>query len=451
MAKIKRQNYDYDDYYEDESSYDSYSKKRYFNWYSEFSYRPSYDYIISPIIPYAEQRLIKEIAEMYLRFRSYSYDSLIHKASVKDSIEGWETKFSLRECEFIDLFNYYYRRDKVIDPSFNQDFYKRLPDLYFHNLFFVTCNSVYTSIAITCEIAIAISKGQPVDEGGLSELVSQASNLEYEMESNLGGIEDNDQPENSENKKASSSTSLIEKLTSLHSMLQFKDISMNLMVNSDFLYNISDKLYSSVKNTFSESPETIDVQLLESDIIAEIAAEDLPIFALPDCIRKALISDIHTIQPVGNPTFDLYLDVSGSMDSTIRINGKGVMLIDLAKTISMILKKRGIIRDIYVFNGNLRKCSGIKELLQCRASGGTSFTPVVENALNFPDRNVLVITDGEGSETDKTPYHDRITWIGVDYHMKYFTNSSKLERLQYASNKKVFVYDTATSSIVLAE
>lgn len=144
---------------------------------------------------------------------------------------------------------------------------------------------------------------------------------------------------------------------------------------------------------FSSNYKIEEESLFESDEFDEILdlEELLPIF------RKAHIEDLSVEERKYFMGFDIYLDSSGSMSSSIPFkNVKGdikhIPAISLGKICGLRLMSFGYAEDLYHFDNSLTKTNKAT-FAQLFKHGGTNLNRVIQNVLET-EKPSVVITDG---------------------------------------------------------
>lgn len=143
---------------------------------------------------------------------------------------------------------------------------------------------------------------------------------------------------------------------------------------------------------FSSKCTQLEESILDSDEIEDLfdAEYILPIF------RNLHLDDIQAPLRKYHLNFDIYIDVSGSMDSQIRLEGgNNISGLDLCKVTTMKLLNMGYGKDIYFFNDNV-KLVDKDILLKSRTSGGTDIEKVIAH-INKVNRPGLILTDMQDS------------------------------------------------------
>lgn len=137
------------------------------------------------------------------------------------------------------------------------------------------------------------------------------------------------------------------------------------------------------------------IDFMEADVIDDLQGLE---FLVPSL--KALgIDDVSTHERVYHMKFDVYIDISGSMDSNIYgytdggKNHVSIKGLDLAKITAIKLRNMGFVEDIYPFENQVHpKLDSNMDVALIRCTGGTSIDRVVQAVIKT-DKPSVVITD----------------------------------------------------------
>tara|TARA_R100001594_G_scaffold36459_4_gene66247 strand:- start:45534 stop:46889 length:1356 start_codon:yes stop_codon:yes gene_type:complete len=133
----------------------------------------------------------------------------------------------------------------------------------------------------------------------------------------------------------------------------------------------------------------IEESLWESEEIEDICNYE-------DFAHLALLADLTVKSEMRQLTFDLYVDVSGSMSSRIDVSkGKSMTKMELAIGLANKLKKLSMIDKIYCFDTRTWKVE-LNELNNMCTRGGTCIDNVLEEVKNNK-RPAMLLTDCEDS------------------------------------------------------
>jgi hypothetical protein len=169
------------------------------------------------------------------------------------------------------------------------------------------------------------------------------------------------------------------------------------------------KLMDKSTNYFSAKKETIQEDLFNSDNLGGL---DEYIFLHPQ-LRKFMIEDVMIKDTKSVGKIDIYIDISGSMNSNCGIidkNGNHINKLDFCKAFAVKLQELGMLNQIYVFNDKVRELkTDIFSIACLGVSGGTDIDKAVDKIIKN-GVNALVITD---AEDNCNTYTDKAFFIGV--------------------------------------
>lgn len=182
---------------------------------------------------------------------------------------------------------------------------------------------------------------------------------------------------------------------------------------------------------FSAKKVTILDDLFNTDNIANL--DDY--VSLHPKLRKILVEDITIKDHKLIGKIDVYIDISGSMDSgcgTFNTQGDYITKIDFAKSFTAKLKSMDMLNNVKLFNTKIYPCNNdIISIAMIHCDGGTSLDTVVKDII-INNTNAIVITDAE----DRcNVYSDKAYFVGVaGSKFNNFTN-------EYLNNDQCIVFD----------
>jgi len=180
-----------------------------------------------------------------------------------------------------------------------------------------------------------------------------------------------------------------------------KGIDMSNRVLADMLKH---SLESSV-NYFTASFTEFRESVFESEDISEVMGVEyiLPVF------RNLLLDNIETVSRKYKMAIDVYIDVSGSMSSSMRMGKNDISFLDISKLLALKISSKKILKDIYIFDDQISGPITKKDLMQTGICGGTNLTRVIEH-IKASGRPSVIITDAQDSIYE---YSDLAYFIGV--------------------------------------
>jgi hypothetical protein len=157
----------------------------------------------------------------------------------------------------------------------------------------------------------------------------------------------------------------------------------------------------------------------------------------PAC-RTFYLDDLLVNKDCSKKSIDLYIDISGSMSTTIlkRANSIQLTLLDLAKVIALKMVEQRTIDKLYLFNAALHACEIDKEqLARIIATGGTNLNLVLSH-IEKQQKNAIIITDAEDRCDIYSPYAYLVGLKGAN-----FRRFEKDVIRQYFENEQAILFD----------
>lgn len=191
----------------------------------------------------------------------------------------------------------------------------------------------------------------------------------------------------------------------------------------NFLKTTIDRATASVAGKYSTKEESI----FDTDDIEDLI--NVEAFA-----HVAMVMDAMVKEKEYHLSFDVYIDDSGSMDSTCRLgDGKvSVTYRDLSRMVAFKLQQLGILRDVYLFaHGNTITKIEPEHIFSAHIGGGTDIQQCIDLAKSNK-RPAILITDGWDclQEGDKGYYKDMFILVlecrSTHYSFKQFLPKKQL-------------------------
>ena len=202
------------------------------------------------------------------------------------------------------------------------------------------------------------------------------------------------------------------------------------------------KLLDKSVSYFSAKKETKYEDLFNSDDVAGI--EDFVL--LHPQLRKMFTEDVMIKETKSVGKIDVYIDISGSMDSgcgSKNSKGQSISKLEFSKALTSKLKKMDMLNEVYVFNTSVKKIpNDIISISMIGSSGGTNINAVIRSIENN-EVNALVITDAEDT---CGIYSDKAFFIGVKGSR--FNSFTQDVIKEYSNKNQVVVFDGVTISKV---
>lgn len=197
----------------------------------------------------------------------------------------------------------------------------------------------------------------------------------------------------------------------INEFLNYQDAIRHIQLKSDLVSSFVKTTLNLSKTYFSSKYKEFEEELLEADEIDDIQGlENL----MPQ-MKRIHLDDIITHARQYHMKFDVYVDISGSMEDKIYKGGRSygsssISGLDMAKITCLKLKQLGYVEDVYPFEGHVHP--PMREALQIatmRTCGGTSIDRVIEN-VGKTGRPSVVITD---MQDHISLYSDNVYFIGI--------------------------------------
>lgn len=169
------------------------------------------------------------------------------------------------------------------------------------------------------------------------------------------------------------------------------------------------KLMDKSASYFSAKKQVVYEDLFNSDNIAGL--EDY--IMLHPKLRKIFMEDIQIKDEKSIGKIDIYIDISGSMNSDCGVkNSKNeyISKIDFCKAFTAKLKSLDLLNKIFLFDNRVKPCrDDIVSISMISGNGGTTIDAAIHK-IEQEGRNALVITD---AEDHCSIYSDKAFFIGV--------------------------------------
>jgi hypothetical protein len=210
----------------------------------------------------------------------------------------------------------------------------------------------------------------------------------------------------------------------LEAMKYLKSVRISNGTIQDFI-KTSLKLSS---NHFSSSYQETEESIFDADEIEDLAGLE---YLMPQ-FKFTQLEDITTSIRKYNLNFDIYIDNSGSMDASIRLEKGTITAFDMCKITALKIVQLGYGKDIYIFNNDVYKMD-LKKVLYQKTYGGTQTERVIDHIVKT-GRPGLILTDMCDSIQK---YTKNAYFIGING-----ANFTGLrgEAERYLSDKQVMVY-----------
>lgn len=207
---------------------------------------------------------------------------------------------------------------------------------------------------------------------------------------------------------------------------------MSIDINGDVLKPRLKKILDKSFSYFSGKEESIYDEFLNNPNIDSI----LDFEFLHPKLRKFALEDIQVKDTRKIGKINVYVDVSGSMNSSSNIKDTKLSRLQFAQALLIRLKKMDVINEFYTFNNKVKKNeSELINIIKISSGGGTSLQTVVTDIIRR-DVNALVITD---ADDHFSIYSDKAFFIGVPGSN--FRHCQTYARKEYVQNKQLIYFD----------
>ena len=134
-------------------------------------------------------------------------------------------------------------------------------------------------------------------------------------------------------------------------------------------------------------------------------------------------------------SFDLYIDVSGSMSDKMQVYGKKVERLQMAIALACRMNTFGCLGNVYAFNDNIREI-GHEGIWHLRTSGGTRIEKCMQK-IKKEGRPSVILTDGDDGFST---YTDNAFIMTISPSTGgYYMNQDAVKRM--VKNRKYLQYD----------
>ncbi|MGK0464747.1 hypothetical protein [Clostridium sp.] len=224
----------------------------------------------------------------------------------------------------------------------------------------------------------------------------------------------------------------------LEKIEELKERLKAVSISKTSIKKVLEKILNESMNYFSTKFKRVEESLFDCEECEDLFGLEFlhPIF------KNAELMSVGNETRIYKGKIDLYLDCSGSMDSSRQFEGKNMRMIDLAKGIAMTLHRMGMIENLYFFDTVLYEIKNVNEvtILSFSKSGGTDFNRVIEK-VNSNGNNSVIITDGY-DRCNK--YTKQAFWIGIG-GTKFDSNGDNSSFPTYKNNSQCVAYNSGTS------
>lgn len=214
-------------------------------------------------------------------------------------------------------------------------------------------------------------------------------------------------------------------------LLQEERIEMiqQVKINKKEIGRLINHSIKSFKKGFGSKTILSEESLFEADVIEDLINEHY-------LFSELLSEDVSVMDKRELMTsFDLYIDVSGSMSSNMNVYNKNVSRIEMAIALTCRMRKLKCLGNIYAFNSNIKSIDE-EDIWHLSPSGGTNIEKCMIK-IKKENRPSVILTDGED---DFNTYTDNafIMAIAPIHNQNYFRKKSVLKMVK---NQKFIQYN----------
>lgn len=209
-------------------------------------------------------------------------------------------------------------------------------------------------------------------------------------------------------------------------MQMIKDV----VLNKNEVGRLIKRSIKGFKKGFGTRQITTEESLFEADVVDDLIDQHYlfdEILAMDVNVRDSRSQMV---------AFDLYIDISGSMTSSMNIYGKSVSRMNMAIALTARMNTMGCLGELYVFNGGIRKLKDVEDIWRLNPSGGTDIERCMKQ-IKGNGRPSVILTDGEDGFST---YAESAFIMSISPHSgtSYF-NQPACARM--VKNKKYIQYD----------
>ena len=164
----------------------------------------------------------------------------------------------------------------------------------------------------------------------------------------------------------------------------FKGINLNNKTLAEMLKHSLESSVNYFTAIFTEYRESI----FDSEDISEIMGIEF----LVDEFLNTQLENIETVARKYRMAIDVYIDISGSMDSHYKMGNQDISCLNIAKLLALKISSKKILKDIYMFDTAVSGPHNPKQMMQIYSRGGTSLNRVVQTIIE-KNRPSVIITD----------------------------------------------------------
>jgi len=204
-------------------------------------------------------------------------------------------------------------------------------------------------------------------------------------------------------------------LGELSEFMDYQEALNHIKLNDRLIDDFVKTTLSLSSTYFSTKYTEFQLEMLEADVLDDLQGLE----NLHPKLRALNLDQVVTHDRKYHMKFDVYIDISGSMSSSIysyteTATGKqksySIQGLDLAKITAIKLRNLGYVEDVYPFEGHVHdKLTDNHQIALMHTCGGTSIDSVIRN-ITKTGRPSVVVTDMEDSISI---YDDNVYFVGI--------------------------------------
>lgn len=165
-----------------------------------------------------------------------------------------------------------------------------------------------------------------------------------------------------------------------------------IRMNEKGIKSVCEKIIDTSMSHFSRKSKLTEISVFESDIFDEFEGLEF----LNPAFRGTKLEEVVTREELYYGRVNIYVDVSGSMDSGIKISGCDTSHMMFAKALILKMMGMGLVNKVIPFGNNIKTVINdptLLDVMKLMPHCGTNLDRVVQHA-DENRQNSLIITDG---------------------------------------------------------
>lgn len=223
-----------------------------------------------------------------------------------------------------------------------------------------------------------------------------------------------------------------EVLQQIHQIKGLQEQLRQLSVSNAKLMNAVKAILDKTSSHFSPKCIETDVSLFDAEELLEISNLEF----LHPALKMSKLLDISVTERKYVGKFDLYVDISGSMDSSCQGTLGSIKRMTLAMALATQMKRMNILKDLYKFDTRLFTTTGTQiSILSMKPGGGTDIDLTLKK-IKDTGVNSVILTDAEDQVNIYVP---NALFIGVGSNFYSFERRGAGQ--QFINNSQCIIYN----------